>query len=178
MIYRSSSFAPAQVPSAQCPSAQVPKSPSAYTGPGDLDMRAAFEKTLFFPFVPVDFILHSILVHGRSFFDLFLVKEALSGVILTILIIFTIIIFTITILVLGMITVAGYAAAQESLRPFIARRTQPPYSNSNVRLSTSFISLSICVSSIAGNVASWPHGGKSVPMADSIRDSGYVSSIC
>ena len=174
MIYRSSSFAPAQVPSAQCPSAQVPKSPSAYTGPGDLDMRAAFEKTLFFPFVPVDFILHSILVHGRSFFDLFLVKEALSGVILTILII-----FTITILVLGMITVAGYAAAQESLRPFIARRTQPPYSNSNVRLSTSFISLSLsmCVSSIAGNVASWPQGGKSDLMADSVRDSGYVSCI-
>ena len=113
-------------------------------------MRAAFEKTLFFPFVPVDFIVHSILFHGRSFFDLFLVKEALSGVILTIVTIVTIIIFTmvvrtITILVLGMITVAGYAAAQESLRPFIARRTQPPYSNSNVRLSTSFISLSLNV---------------------------------
>ena len=42
-----------QCPSSQvpkCPSAQVPKCPSAYTGPGDLDMRAAFEKTLFFPF--------------------------------------------------------------------------------------------------------------------------------
>ena len=156
VIYRSSGFAPAQ----------VPKSPSAYTGPGDLDMRAAFEKTLFFPFVPVDFILHSILVHGRSFFDLFLVKEALSGVILTILIIFTIIIFTITILVLGMITVAGYAAAQESLRPFIARRTQPPYSNSNVRLSTSFISLSlnVCVEhcwkccELATGREIWPDG--------------------
>ena len=141
-------------------------------------MRAAFEKTLFFPFVPVDFILHSILVHGRSFFDLFLVKEALSGVILTILIIFTIIIFTITILVLGMITVAGYAAAQESLRPFIARRTQPPYSNSNVRLSTSFISLSlnVCVE----------HCWKCCELAtrrkigpNSVRDPdpGYVSCI-
>ena len=108
-------------------------------------MRAAFEKTLFFPFVPVDFIVHSILFHGRSFFDPFLVKEGLSGVILTILIIFTMVVRTITILVLGMITVAGYAAAQESLRPFIARRTQPPYSNSNVRLSTSFISFYLCV---------------------------------
>ena len=128
-------------PSAQCPSAQV-----HIQGQETLTCVLLLRRLCSFPlFRLISSSIQFLFTYARSFFDLFLVKEALSGVILTILIIFTIIIFTITILVLGMITVAGYAAAQESLRPFIARRTQPPYSNSNVRLSTSFISFYLCV---------------------------------